>query len=126
MTKEIQKEAWGGYFNDLSRDMAEWQTTVRVISDGGAQILSEGLPFAGLTYDQKSHRHSIELTVGNGAQNHQLHNIYEPIRVAFEAAGEKGGTLDIVDARGTSTLITFEKPKSVLMRRASESIQQVH
>lgn len=124
MTREIQKEDWSKYFDGLSRDLAEWQTTVRVIGDGGAQILSEGLPFAGLTLDAKSGKRSIELTIGSGAENHQTHNIYEPVTVAFESKGEKGGTLDIVDARGTSTLITFEQPMPTLMRKATSTLIQ--
>lgn len=109
MTRELQRSEWKTFFDGLSHDLADWETKVQVMNDdAGAQIMSDGLPFHGLTFDDKNGKDTIELLVGSGTANHQTHNISEPITVAFESSGGGlGGTLDIEDSSGTKTLITF-------------------
>ena len=109
MTKVIKSENWKEFFDELSRAELDSETTVQVLSDEtGAQYLSEGLPFVGLTFDEKDNEKKIELIVGSGVGNHQTHNILNPKMVAFESEeGKSGGTLDIEDESGTKTLIKF-------------------
>ena len=112
MTSEIQKFEWKLFFDTLSRDAMDWETSVQVINDlEGAQIMSEGLPFNGVTFDDKGAKAVIELVIGSETSNHQTHNITEPVRVAFESTGKgPSGTLDIEDASGTKTLVTLMRP----------------
>ncbi len=121
MTRELQRSEWKTFFDGLSRDLADWETKVQVMNDdAGAQIMSDGLPFHGLTYEDRYGNETIELTVGKGTTNHQTHNINEPLKVAFEASGVgPGGTLDIEDSSGTKTLITFIEPLAVKVKQAS-------
>lgn len=116
MTSEIQRFEWRLFFDKLSRDAMDWETSVQVINDlEGAQMMSEGLPFNGVTYDEKGPQPVIELLIGSGTSNHQTHNITEPVRVAFESTGKgPSGTLDIEDASGTKTLVTLMRPMPVL------------
>ena len=108
MTKEIKKEDWKKFFDELSREQRDAETSVQVLSDEiGAQVLSAGLPFVGLTFDEKGGESKIELIVGKGTENHQTHNIINPKIVAFESADGKLGTLDIEDESQTKTLIKF-------------------
>ena len=87
------------------------------------KMTAQGLPFNGLTFDEKGGKATIELSIGSGTDNHQTHNIIEPIRVAFEPNGRgPAGTLDIEDISGTKTLINFIQPMPVLMRYASAEI----
>ena len=113
MTQEIEKNEWKKYLDDLSRECLGWQTSVQILNDEtGAQILSDGLPFCGLTYEQGK----IELSAGVDKENHQTHVIFEPQRVAFEGSGHgPAGMLDIEDASGTKTLINFIQPMPILM-----------
>ena len=121
MTRELQKSEWKTFFYGLSHDLADWETKVQVMNDdAGAQIMSDGLPFHGLTYEDRNGKEMVELTVGMGTTNHQTHNISEPLKVAFEASGAGyGGTLDIEDSSGTKTLITFIEPLAVKVKQAS-------
>lgn len=117
MTKEIKREDWKNFFDELSRDQLDAETSIQVLSNEiGAQILSEGLPFIGLTFDEKGGESKIELIVGSGTENHQTHNILNPKMVAFESA-EKGsfGTLDIEDESETKTLIKFTQSLPVII-----------
>ncbi len=108
MTKVIKKENWKQFFDELSREQIDAETKVQVLSDEiGAQVLSERLPFVGLTFDEKDNKSKIELIVGSGTENHQTHNIFNPKIVAFESADGKFGTLDIEDESKTKTLIRF-------------------
>ena len=117
MTSEIQRLEWKVFFDKLSRDAADWETRVLVMNEReGAQILSEGLPFNGVTFDDKGAKKVIELLIGLGTDNHQTHNIEEPVKVAFEPKGTgPAGTLDIEDASGTTTLVTLIRPMPVMI-----------
>lgn len=115
MTKELEREEWKAFFDLLSRDLAQWETTVHVLSEsGGAQVLSQGLPFNGLALDEKGAFERIELLVGSGTGHHQTHNIVKPTKIAFAGRGRgPAGTLEIEDASCTTTLITFIQPRLV-------------
>ena len=128
MTTEIPKEQWKEFFDDLSRDLDGWETRIEVINnDVGAQVLSEGLPFHGLTAESDaSGEFVIELSVGNGTDGHQTHTVATPFKVSFEGAGVgPGGVLDIEDAVGTKMLISFIQPFPILVEYANTEIISV-
>ena len=116
MTTEIPREQWKEFFDNLSKELIDWETNVEVISDNnGAQMLSEGLPFSGLTFEDSEHP-SVELTVGTNPDDHQAHTVFDPRMVAFENSGlGPNGVLDIEDKDGTKTLVTFLRPFPVLV-----------
>lgn len=118
MTIELERSEWAKFFDTLSHDLADWETTVHILDgENGAQVLSERLPFHGLTLEGSGPTESIGLSVGFGAENHQTHNIRNPAKVAFAERGHgPAGTLDIEDAEGVTTLITFIEPHRELLR----------
>lgn len=118
MTTEIPKEQWKEFFDNLSRDLEGWETRIEILNnDVGAQVLSEGLPFHGLTVESDATGElSIELSVGNGTEEHQTHTVATPFKVSFEDAGVgPGGVLDIEDAAGSKMLIKFVQPFPILV-----------
>lgn len=128
MTQVIQKTEWKDFFDRISHTYLEWETSVQVMSDDtGAQILSEGLPFNGMTFDESHGHNDMEVAIGMGTENHQTHNISDPRKVAFEPSGHgAGGTLDIEDASGTKTLINFIQPMPVLVEYVKSEILTVN
>ncbi|MEP7036878.1 MAG: DUF5335 family protein, partial [Acidobacteriota bacterium] len=100
------------FFDEESRDKLDWLTKVEVLSpDNGVQILSEGLPFSGLTYENKDDSPQIEILVGKDTEHHQTHNILSPTKVYFRRADENsGGTIEIEEADGTKTLVYLTAP----------------
>lgn len=116
MTREIPKEKWKDFFDELSRKKFNWETMVQVFNyETGAQILNESLPFAGITFEEKNGQKMIEIIVGNGLENHQSHTIFDPEKIAFatELSASKS-TLDLEDKSGTKTLVTFIQPTPVV------------
>lgn len=126
MSKEIQRENWKEYFAGLTAKHADFETVVQVLSDAsGAQILSRGLPFVGISFCENEDK--VELIVGSGIENHQTHNIFSPKIVAFESFDERSaGTLDIEEEDGTKTLIKFTQSlPAVIEHSEHESISMV-
>ena len=117
MTTQIKHSEWKDFFDNLSRDLDGWETRIEIFgNDVGAQVISSGLPFHGLTLEEKDGESTIELRVGNGMETHQTHNIANAVRVEFEGRGVgPGGILDIEDSLGTKTLIKFIQPFPVLV-----------
>lgn len=117
MTTEIPRDQWKEFFDNLSKELIDWETNVQILSDGdGAQMLSEGLPFGGLTFEDSPGAPIVELWVGSGPENHQSHIITDPKFVAFENTGlGPNGVLDIEDGEGRKTLVTFLRPFPILV-----------
>ncbi len=107
MTNEIPKQEWKQFFDDLSREKLDWQTKIEVMNEEtGAQILTEGLPLSGLTFEDREGKEAIEIMVGSGTEHHQSHNISEPSKVYFRHSDDKQvGTIEIEDGIGTKTLV---------------------
>ena len=122
MTQEIRKGDWQEFFDRLSRDFLDWETSVQVMNDeSGVQMLSEGLPFSGLTLEEKHGHNVMELRMGFNNYNHLSHNISDPTIVAFEPR-DSGGMLDIEDESGTKTLINFMNPMPVLVEYVKSAV----
>jgi hypothetical protein len=115
MTIEIPKERWTKFFDDLSKRRFGWETKIEVLDESvGDQILSEGLPLNGVTFEEKSGRHELEIAVGESADQHQTHNIADPTKVAYLDEGDfLGGVIEIEDENGTKTLISLLNPMPV-------------
>lgn len=124
MTIEIPKEKWKEFFDDLSKRRFGWETKIEVLSDSlGDQILSEGLPLGGITFEEKSGRRQIEIGVGDTTEQHQTHNISDPSKVAYLDEGDfLGGVVEIEDGGGTQTLIKLLNPMPVYLGYADYEI----
>ncbi len=117
MTQLIKKQDWKGFFDRISYDFLDWETSVRIMSDvSEARVLSDGLPFNGITYDDKQGHDQMDVTIGADLARHQMHSIEHPLNVTYEPAKRgSGGTLDIEDASGTKTHIEFRRPIHMLI-----------
>ena len=120
MNFELKKEDWGTFFDNLSKRRYEWITEVEVINPtAGDQILSNGLPFNGITVEPGDEHTSIHVSVGETTGNHQTHTITDPTRVAFLAGDDThSDVVDIEEADGTKTLLRFTGPMGVLVGMA--------
>ncbi len=115
MTIEIPKEKWIKFFDDLSKRRFGWETKIEVMNESvGDQILSDGLPLNGITFEEKSGRHELEIAVGETAGQHQTHNISNPTKVAYLDEGDfLGGVVEIEEENSTKTLIKLLNPMPV-------------
>lgn len=117
MNFEIKKENWESFFDSLSKRRYEWKAKIEILKDEiGDQVLTEGLPLNGITVESRGDQTSIDISVGQNSEFHQTHNIENPTRVAFlEAANQHEDVIDIEEADGTKTLITFVEPMGILV-----------
>jgi Family of unknown function (DUF5335) len=115
MTIEIPKEKWTEFFDDLSKRRFGWETKIEVLDESvGDQILTLGLPLNGITFEEKSGRHEIEIAVGETSEQHQMHNITNPQKVAYLYEGDfLGGVIEIEDEKNTKTLISLLNPMPI-------------
>lgn len=122
MNFEINRENWESFFEDLTKRRYEWKTKIEILKNElGDQVLTDGLPLNGITVETKGDLSSIDISVGEGIESHQTHNIQNPTRVAFLAsAGDHGDVVDIEEEDGTKTLITFVEPMSIISGYFSE------
>src|SRR5688500_3334453 len=109
MIMEISKNEWARYLGDLSCVLQGWDTKVEILrAEIGAQTLSEGLPFGGITFNERDDEATIGLSLGADAESHITHSISQPVKIAFEDGSlEHGGILDIEDEAGSKTLVSF-------------------
>ena len=117
MTVNIPQEKWSEFFNDLSQRRFGWTTRVEVLNaEVGDQILSDGLPLNGVTFEEKSGRSEIELAVGETADRHQTHVIPNPLKVQYLDEGDfAGGVIEIKDADQTRTLVRLLNPMPIYL-----------
>ena len=117
MTIELPKEKWTEFFDDLSKRRYGWTTKIEILDEAvGDQILSDGLPLGGITFEKKAGEEKIEIAVGENAEQHQMHNISNPVKVAYLDEGDfLGGVIEIEDEDKTKTLIKLLNPMPVYL-----------
>lgn len=115
MTLEIPKERWTVFFNDLSKRRFGWETKIEVLKeDVGDQIMSEGLPLNGITFEDN--KGVLEILVGENVEQHQTHNITNPTKVSYLDEGDfLGGVIEIEEENKTQTLIKLINPMPVYL-----------
>lgn len=114
-TKELDKQEWTKFFDELSRDRFGWKTRVEVLKDEiGAQVLSDGLPFGGLMFEEKNGG-AIEIMLGEDAGAHQTHTIFNPQKVFLQTGDDKTEIVEIEDEEGAKILVYFTRQASVLI-----------
>lgn len=106
-TREIPKNEWRSYFDDLSRSPSG-PPIVTVEVDGaeiGAQIEAEHKTLAGISYDDRDD--VLVIGIGSAGGGEQLeHLVSQPLQI-FVAEGDQR-TVDVKDADGVQTLIRIE------------------
>jgi hypothetical protein len=82
-TREIPPEQWQQFFDDFSRDHANWETSIELMGqDLGDQPEAEGVPLQGISFETVgSQKGDIEVAVGDTAESFQLHRIQKPLHV---------------------------------------------
>lgn len=112
-TSEIRISQWKQFFDGLSREKLAWQTKIEAIdAEHRAQILSEGLPVGGLTFEDKSDQPLIRIVLVNGTGYLQTHSIQAPSKVYFHRADLNSAcTLEIEEANGAKTLVSLNEPE---------------
>jgi hypothetical protein len=112
--QEIPRDEWIRFFNDYSHQHQGWLATVEIKGkEIGDRIEAKGLPFQGVTFDEKgSEKGSIAVFLDKGTQEDETHIIAHPTHLRIENEGERERELEIEASDGTKTLIHFDHPSN--------------
>ncbi len=109
-TREIPRDEWIRFFDNLSRRQEGWQVTLEVFGpDIGDQIEEKHMFLAGLAAevsDKVDRGDKIEIMMGGKPSGHVTHMITAPIRVELQQT-DLGidSALQIRSADGTTCLL---------------------
>ncbi len=105
-TREIPREQWRKFCDDFSRAHQGENVVVEVLDrEAGDQREAEGLPFVGISADEKNGENVIEVMVGERGQ--QQHLINKPSHLRVDE-GRKP-TVEIEASDGPKTLVRFDE-----------------
>jgi hypothetical protein len=106
-TANIPESDWIEFLDDLSRDMAGWSVTIRVLhGEVGPQNIAMNLPFRGISFDTKGSRPgSLQVSADDSLGNHIHHVVDLPLYI--RQTQEPNGSIDvqIEPAVGPVTLV---------------------
>ena len=69
----VPREAWSGFFDDVSALMRRKLVEVEVVGiDAGDRIEAEWLPLTGLTYDEHDDELYVQATTPSGPLDHAI------------------------------------------------------
>jgi 5,10-methylenetetrahydrofolate reductase len=106
-TREIPRNEWIRFFNNLSRRQEGWQVTLEVFGpDIGDQVEERNLFLAGMTAEVADKGDQIEIMMGGKASGHVTHVIAAPVLVELQQT-DLGidSALQIKSADGTTALL---------------------
>ena len=109
-TREIPRDEWRTFFDNLSRRQEGWEVTLEVFGpDIGDQILERHLFLSGITAevaDRVGKGDTIEMMMGGKPSGHVTHTITAPILVELQETDlGLDSALQIKCADGTTSLL---------------------
>ena len=115
-TREIQRQAWRSYFEELTNVLGTVEATVEVVGrDLGDQFANERQILADITYDNRDEAIIVGLEAPDPEVKRTEHLIEQPQRVLV-ATGEPPPlevTFDIDDGEQHQWLIHLERPPAL-------------
>jgi hypothetical protein len=74
LTRELNRDAWRSYFDELSRDLGAVEATIEVEgSDLGAQVEADRLILSGISYDDADDVLVIDVEAPGGGRENLEH-----------------------------------------------------
>ncbi len=111
LTRELNRDAWRSYFDELSRDLGAVEATIEVEgSDLGAQVEADRLILSGISYDDADDVLVIDVEAPGGGRENLEHLVSSPKRILVDAAeGVLPSTIDIEDSESHRTLVLMRR-----------------
>lgn len=112
MSATIERAAWSGYFKGYNERNETRPTRLEIFGELGAQEAEHNLSFSGITLEESRHdAPQLQIMLGNGTpadMSHLTHTVIDVTRITpKEAADGSDEALEIVDAVGSRTLLSF-------------------
>ncbi len=106
-TRQIPRDEWTKFFDNLSRRQEGWEVTLEVFSpEIGDQVEEKHLFLSGLAAEVRDAGDQIAIMLGGKASKHMTHMISTPTRVDLQQTDlGVDSSLRIKAADGTTTLL---------------------
>jgi len=113
-TREISRDEWKPFLDQLSRVHLGQKVRVEILSDGvGVRTEARNLPLLGITTDHDGgNRDLIEVILGDSPDAHLTHAVEEPTWVHAAEDDHGLSAVSIVAADGSKTVVHFARPAS--------------
>ncbi len=112
MSATIERAAWSGYFKGYNERNETRPTRLEIFGELGAQPLENDLPFSGITLEESRYdAPQLQIMLGHDTSadmGHLTHTVTDVTRITpKEAADGSDDALEIEDATGSRTLLSF-------------------
>lgn len=106
-TREIPRNEWKIFFDNLSRKQEGWEATLEVFGpEIGDQVEERHMFLAGMTAELSDAGDKIEIMMGGNPSGHLTHIVNAPIQVHLQQTHVGvDAALQIKAADGTTTLL---------------------
>ena len=106
-TREIPRDEWTRFFDNLSRRQEGWEVTLEVFGpDIGDQVEERHMFLAGVSAEVADEGDKIQIMVGGKPSGHVTHMITAPTQVNLQQTDlGVDSALQIKSADGTTTLL---------------------
>src|SRR5262245_30619476 len=108
MTDNIERHIWGTYLEDFNKRNKSRPTWLQVFGKVGAQSEEQGLPFAGISLEEKgTDAPRVQIMLGGDA-SHLTHMIANVQRVSPQIGTDgRDDAIEFVDKQGEASLLIF-------------------
>lgn len=101
----VKKHTWTNFLNFYNVENSGRATRLGVFENGNDFWLEDGLPLAGIDFDEHGDSMTIEIMLGD-EMTHTIRNVRN-VQMNF-SLDEINDGLDITDAEGRTTILRFE------------------
>jgi hypothetical protein len=112
MNDNFDRSVWIPFFTEFTKRNQSRPTVLEVFGDNGAQTEERGLPFVGISLDQKNGSPSLEIMLGghDSIDPRHLTHVIANVRDVTPKRGLDGRdeALAVIDESGEMSLLRFE------------------
>jgi hypothetical protein len=115
MNEKLDHLDWANYFNEFTKRNQSRPTKLEVFGEAGAQEEERGMPFTGISIEQKHGNPRVEIMLGDLSGTRHLTHVVSNVHQITPKLGLDGRdeALEIVSAEGETSLLRFE-PQTML------------
>lgn len=110
MDEKLDHVDWVNYFNEFTKRNQSRPTRLEVFGDAGAQEEEHGLPFTGISIEQREGASRVQIMLGDVLGPRHLTHVVSNVHQITPKLGLDGRdeALEIVSAEGETSLLHFE------------------
>jgi Family of unknown function (DUF5335) len=110
MNEKLDHLDWVNYFNEFTKRNQSRPTKLEVFGEAGAQEEERGMPFTGISIEQRNGNPRVEIMLGDLLGARHLTHVVSNVHLITPKLGLDGRdeALEIVSVGGETSLLRFE------------------